>query len=121
MTQDLQHHSFGKPDEVRNFPNGHLELIHTADGEIGRAFFEPGWHWSKDVKPIAETEWCEVPHAGYQVQGILHIKMSNGDEFDIHPGDVTALPPGHDAWVIGDETVISIDWAGFTNYAKPKA
>lgn len=113
------HHTFDKPDEVRNFPNGHLELVQTTDGEIGRAFFEPGWRWSDHVKPIAGTDLCEVEHAAYQVQGILRVKMANGEEIDFRPGDVGILPAGHDAWVVGDETVIMIDWAGFTNYALP--
>lgn len=119
MTAQAHHHTFDKPDEVRNFPNGHLEIVQTEDGEIGRAYFEPGWRWSNDVKPIAETEWCEVPHAGYQIQGTLHIKMADGEEFDLRAGDVSILPPGHDAWVIGDETVVMVDWAGFSNYALP--
>lgn len=120
MTDQVDHHTFDKPDEVRNFPNGRLEIVRTADGEIGRAYFEPGWRWSEHVKPIAQTDHCMVNHVGYQLQGTLHVKMADGTEFDVRGGDVSTIPPGHDAWVVGDETVILVDWAGFSNYAVSK-
>ena len=119
MAQQAHHHTFDKPDEVRNFPNGRLELVRTEEGEIGRAYFEPGWRWSNDIKPIANTDQCLVPHAGYQLQGTLHVKMADGTEFEVGAGDVSLIPPGHDAWVVGDDTVIMVDWAGFSNYALP--
>ena len=70
---------------------------------------QPGWRWSQDVKPLAGTELCEAPHFQYHLQGTLHIVMSDGAEFDARPGDVTALPQGHDAWVVGDEPVVVVD------------
>jgi hypothetical protein len=80
---------------------------------------QPGWRWSDHVKPIAGTELCEAPHFQYHVQGMLHIVMADGTAFDAGPGDVTALPHGHDAWVIGDEPVVLVDWWGASNYAQP--
>ena len=106
------------PDETRTFEKGKLDLINIAGGVVGRLTLEPGWQWSKHVKPIAKTEWCEAPHFQYQVSGRIHIKMADGTEFDVGPGEVVALPQGHDAWVVGNEPVVAIDWAGASNYAK---
>jgi hypothetical protein len=119
MASKPQQLNFDKPDEVRSFSNGKLEIVKTADGDVGRSVFEPGWRWSQDVKPIAQTDSCQVLHHGYQLQGTLHIKMADGEEFDLGAGDVSIIPPGHDAWVVGNEAVIMIDWAGSSTYAKP--
>src|SRR2546422_7247993 len=109
------------PDEVRKFENGKIELVKMGGGTIGRAKFEPGWRWSKHVKSIAKTDSCEAPHFQYHVSGRLAIKMDDGTELIAGPGDVTALPSGHDAWVVGDEPVVVIDWFGASNYGKPHA
>ena len=106
------------PDEVRSFDNGKLDLITMEGGVIGRLTLEPGWRWSKDVKPIAKTEWCEAPHFQYQVSGRLRVVMADGEEFETGPGDVSHLPSGHDAWVIGNDPVVLVDWYGASNYAK---
>lgn len=106
------------PDETRPFPKGKLELVSIGGGVVGRLTLEPGWRWSEHVKPAAGTEWCEAPHFQYHVAGTLHVKQLDGVEFDARPGDVTALPAGHDAWVVGDEPVIVVDWAGASNYAR---
>jgi hypothetical protein len=110
--------AFGAPDEVRTFEHGRVDLVRIGGSEIGRLTLAPGWRWSEDVKPIAGTELCEAPHFQYHAQGTLHIVMSDGTEFDAGPGDVTALPQGHDAWVVGDEPVVLVDWWGASNYAK---
>lgn len=70
------------------------------------------------MKPIAKTEWCEAPHFMYQISGRMHVKMADGQEFEMVPGDIAMMPSGHDAWVVGDEAVVAIDWQGATNYAK---
>src|SRR5215207_5404702 len=108
----------GTPDETRTFPKGKMELITIGGGQVGRLTLEPGWRWSEHVKPIAKTEWCEAPHFQYQVSGTIHVLMADGSEFDVGPGQVAALPSGHDAWVVGDEPVVAIDWHGASNYAK---
>jgi hypothetical protein len=110
--------AFSAPDEVRTFERGQIDLLRIGDSEIGRLTFQPGWRWSEHVKPIAGTESCEAPHFQYHVQGILHIVMDDGVEFEAKAGDVTALPQGHDAWVVGDEPVVLVDWWGASNYAK---
>jgi mannose-6-phosphate isomerase-like protein (cupin superfamily) len=106
------------PDETRTFEKGRLDLINIGGGTVGRLTLEPGWKWSTHEKPIAGTEWCEAPHFLYHVSGRLHVLMRDGSEFEVGPGEVTALPSGHDAWVVGDEPVVLIDWAGASNYTK---
>ena len=110
--------SFGKPDEVREFPDGRLELIKIGGATIGRAVFEPGWKWSKSVQPLVKTKSCEAPHFQYHVSGILKVIMDDGREFDCKPGDVSLLPSGHDAWVVGDEPAVVVDFQGMLDYAK---
>ena len=89
------------PDEVRKFENGKIELVKMGGGTIGRAKFEPGWRWSKHVKPIAKTDSCEAPHFQYQVSGVLHIVMNDGTAKDVGPGEISLVPLGHNAWVVG--------------------
>ncbi len=109
---------FGRPDETRTFERGQVDLLEIGGGQVGRLTLQPGWRWSEHVKPIANTESCEAPHFQYHVAGTLRIRMDDGHEFDAVPGDVTALPSGHDAWVVGDEPVVIVDWFGASNYAK---
>ena len=112
--------NFDKPEEVRPFESssGKLELINIEGGPVGRATFEPGWQWSKHVKPIAGTASCQSAHTGYFVSGRMKVVMDDGEEAEFGPGDVMVCPPGHDAWIIGDETCVVIDWQGFADYAK---
>ena len=106
------------PDETRTFEKGRLDLINIGGGTIGRAVLEPGWKWSTHVKPIAGTEWCEAPHFQYQVSGRMHVLMRDGSEFEVGPGEVSYLPAGHDAWVVGNEPVVVVDWQGMGTYAQ---
>ena len=110
--------SLNTPDETRKFEKGQVEVVKLSDGTVGRFRFEPGWKWSQHVKPIAGTELCQAPHHAYQSTGQLHVVMADGSEFDVGPGEVAVVPPGHDAWVVGSEAVTGIDWAGMANYAK---
>ncbi len=118
VRQPTEHRSFETPDEVRPFPNGRAEILKVGGAEIGRLVFEPGWRWSNDVKPIAQTDSCEAPHFQYHLAGRLAIRMDDGTELVAGPGDVTSLPSGHDAWVVGDEPVVVVDWFGASNYAR---
>jgi hypothetical protein len=110
--------SFGNPDEVREFPKGRLELVTIAGSTIGRGIFHPGWKWSTSVQPIAKTKSCEAPHFQYQVAGIMQVRMDDGTELTSRAGDIVSLPSGHDAWVVGDESVIVVDFQGMADYAK---
>src|SRR5918995_6299343 len=104
-SQQTEHKSFEKSDEVREFPNGRAEILNVGGAPIGRLVLEPGWRWSNDVKPLAGTDSCEAPHFQYHVSGRLAIRMDDGTELTANPGDITSLPKGHDAWVVGDESV----------------
>jgi len=121
MSKTSEQKNFTKPDEVREFPRGKADILNIGGGTVGRLMFQPGWRWSRDVKPLANTDSCEAPHFQYHVSGRLAIKMDDGTEFVAGPGDITALPSGHDAWVVGDEPVVVIDWYGASNYGKPHA
>lgn len=116
--QETTHKTFQAPDEVREFPSGRAELLTIGDAQIGRLVFQPGWRWSEHVKPLVGTESCEAPHFQYHVSGRLAIRMDDGTEFIASPGDVTSLPKGHDAWVVGNDPVVVVDWYGASNYAK---
>jgi quercetin dioxygenase-like cupin family protein len=118
MSVSAQHKDFAKADEVRTFDHGQVELVTFGDGSVGRFTLEPGWRWSEHVKPLAGTEMCEAPHFQYALAGTIHIQMTDGTEFDVGPGQVAQIPPGHDAWVVGDEEFVAIDWSGATDYAK---
>ena len=113
-----EHKKLGSPDEVRKFEKGHLDLVTTAGGVIGRLTLLPGWRWSDHVKPIAKTESCEAPHFQYHASGVLKIRMDDGTEFEGRPGDVSLLPTGHDAWVVGNEPAVVVDFQGMVDYAK---
>jgi uncharacterized cupin superfamily protein len=111
--------SFDSPDEVREFEgNGKADVLNIGGRTVGRGTFEPGWKWSENVKPIAGTESCEVSHLGYCVSGRMKVIMDDGSEGECGPGDVVAIPPGHDAEVVGDEPCIFVDFGEFGDYAK---
>jgi hypothetical protein len=112
--------TFGKPDEVREFPKGRLELVKIGGATVGRAIFEPGWRWATSVQPLVRSKSCEAPHFQYHVSGILKVVMDDGTEFECQPGDVSLLPSGHDAWVVGDQPAIVVDFQGMIDYAKSR-
>lgn len=111
--------SLDSPEEVRPFQDkGRLELVNLEQGPVGRGTFEPGWRWSSHVKPIAGTDSCQSAHVGYVVGGRMAVRMDDGEEVEFGPGDVMVCPPGHDAWTVGDEPCVLVDWQGFADYAK---
>jgi len=118
MNAKAEHKTFRTPDETRSFERGALQLLSIGGAEIGMLTLQPGWRWSEHVRPLAGTELCEAPHFQYHVSGTLRIVMADGTEFDARQGDVTALPQGHDAWVVGDEPVVVVDWYGASNYGR---
>ena len=115
----MQSRDFSSPDDVRPFESkGHVELVRLGSGMVGRATFEPGWKWSEHVKPIAGTDSCEAAHMGYVVSGRQVVKMNDGTETEIGPGDVVMIPAGHDGWTVGDEPCVVIDFSGMAHYAE---
>jgi len=117
----LQHKPVESPDEVRPYELGQNELFEMDDFVIGRMIMNPGWHWRTHVRPIAGTERCMYHHLGYVVSGTLHVELEDGTEDDIGPQEMFELPPGHDAWVVGDEPWVAIDFRGARSYARPVA
>ncbi len=117
---DLDAKDFSSPDEVRPFQaHGKMEIVRLGDMTVGRGTFEPGWRWSNDVKPIAKTEDCEAAHTGYVVSGRMRIKMRDGTESEAGPGSVVAIAPGHDAWTVGNEPCVLVDFgANVGQYAR---
>ena len=113
--------SMNRPDEVRSFDKGMLELVKIGGATVGRGIFQPGWKWSESVKPLVKTKSCEAPHFQYHVSGTLRVKMDDGTEVDLKAGDVSLLPNGHDAWVVGNEPAVLVDFQGMIDYAKGKA
>ena len=109
--------SFDSPDEVRRFPNGHIQLVNLGSGPVGKGTFEPGWRWSENVKPMAGTDSCQVLHIGYVVSGRMGVVGDDGSTVEIGPGDIFHLQPGHDAWTVGDEACVLIDFGGLQGYA----
>lgn len=116
---ELEARSFDSADERTTVDHGLVDLVHLTSGKVGRTILEPGWSWAKHVKPIVKTEWCEEQHVFYIISGRIHVRMAGGEEKEIGPGEVTFIPPGHDGYVVGDEPVVTVDWSGVADYAKP--
>jgi hypothetical protein len=111
--------NFDSPDEVRHFEGkGHADVVIVGGRTVGKGTFEPGWKWSENVKPIAQTDSCQVAHLGYILSGAMRVYMDDGDRGDAGPGDVVAISPGHDAEVVGDEPCVFLDFGEFGDYAK---
>ena len=107
------------PHETRPFKaHGHMDVVTLGDFTLGRGEFEAGWRWSEDVKPIAGTDSCQTRHTGFCLSGHMDVRSDDGTELSIGPGDVVLIEPGHDAWVVGDESCIFLD-TGIAAYAKP--
>ncbi len=105
--------SLDRPEEHRA-PSDRavLELVTLGDVVVGRATFQPGFRWSTDIKHVAGTDLCEVSHTGYVVSGREGVRMADGTEVELGPGDAFVIGPGHDAWVIGDEPCVTLDFGG---------
>jgi hypothetical protein len=112
--------NFGQPDETTRFPNGHENIINVMGTAVGLLTLQPGWRWSNDVRPLMGSDRCPLVHAGYVLSGQLHVESADGSTFDIAPGDLYGIEPGHDAWVVGDVPCALLDWEGkVREYAKP--
>ena len=118
---DLEKKRFETPDETRTFTDGKgkLALLGVGQLQIGRGEFEPGWRWSEHVKPIAGTDSCQAAHTGYVLEGRMAVRMDDGNEVEYGSGDAFYMPPGHDAWIVGDAKCVLLDVTGMSNYAKP--
>lgn len=100
------------PDEKRSFVHGELHAVNLGGVTFSRAVFRPGWRWSEDVKPVVGTDSCQATHFAVISSGKLHVRMVDGEERELGPGDAHVVGPGHDAWVVGDESCVIFDFAG---------
>jgi quercetin dioxygenase-like cupin family protein len=114
----LERKSFDQPDETRPVDKGKVEVVELDGATVMRTTFEPGWRWSECVKPTVGGDSCQVHHVGYAISGRMHVVMTSGEELDIGPGDVLQIPPGHEAWIVGDEPYVGVDFQGGATYAK---
>ncbi|HVL37510.1 MAG TPA: cupin domain-containing protein [Burkholderiales bacterium] len=115
----LQTKSHDQPDEVRSPDKTRVEVVRLKDYTMGRFIFQPGWRWSECVKPVAKTESCQAGHVGYCVSGRITVRMADGSQISIQPGMSYTIPPGHDAWVEGDEPFIGLEMMSAETYARP--
>ena len=117
----LESKSLDAPEEVRPFQDGtgRMDVVHLEGGPVGIGTFEPGWRWSAHVAPLAGTDSCQVGHLGYVVSGRMQVVMDDGTELVIGPGEACDIPPGHDAWTVGDEACVLVDFGGLQGYAVP--
>jgi class 3 adenylate cyclase len=114
---DVLRKSVDQPDEVVDFPNIRTDIVHLGDLTVGRMVNQPGWRWSKDVRPAVGGEWCEIRHVGFMISGRLGIDFRDGSSVVFGPGDVFDIPPGHDGYTVGDEPVVQVEWTGLRHWA----
>jgi len=112
---------FDEPDETISLPNMIGQIVVLGETYISRTVGQPGWRWSIDVKPLAGTEWCQYHHQGVVLSGQMHIMTAEGAQRTIGPGEAYDIPPGHDAWIVGDEPGIAIEFQGVRGWGKPNA
>src|SRR3954452_863937 len=117
----LQRRKFDDTGDVRETPRGRVEVVELDDRVVAKITWQPGWRWSVDVKPIAGTQYCQSHHVGMTLSGHLRVQMADGIELEIGPGDVFEIPPGHDAWVLGDEPYVTVDFEAMRGFARPQS
>jgi len=116
----LQRRRFTEPSDVRTIPHGRIDVVDLDDTVVGRMTYEPGWRWSVDVQPIAGTDTCQYHHLGVTLSGRLRAQMADGTELELGPGDIFEIPPGHDAWVVGDEPWVSVDFEAMRTFGRQR-
>ena len=118
----IEINDFSSPDEIRRpDPTVNVEVVKMADGEIGRYTFQPGWRWSEHIKPVVGGTACQTEHLGYVVTGTMGIQTADGTAAEVNAGEVYHIAPGHDGWVIGDESLVVIEFQGAHTYATRQA
>ena len=114
----LQARSFTGSGDVRAFPHGHTSVLQLDETVVGYGVYEPGWRWSTDMPSLAGSATCQMHHVGYAISGQLHVLTNSGEELDIGGHMLYEIPPGHDAWVVGDEQFVTLDWSSARGWAK---
>ena len=119
--QQFDMKSHDKPDELRSPDKTRIEVVHLGGFSIGRVTFQPGWRWSQCIKPVVKTDSCQVAHVGYVVSGHTTVKLNDGSQKTLEPGMSYVIPPGHDAWVEGNEPFVAIEILSADQFAKPSS
>ena len=109
--------SFAKPDEVLEFPKTRVRVVELGDITVGHFVNEPGWSWRDCIQPTVGGDWCQARHLGMMISGRLGVELEDGTMYEIGPDEVFDIPPGHNGWVIGDEPVVQVEWAGIRAFA----
>lgn len=115
----LESKSHRTPDEIRKPDKTKVEIVRLDGFTVGRYTMEPGWSWSKCIKPVVKTDSCQLTHMGHAVAGSITVRMNDGTQKTIHSGESYTIPPGHDAWVDGKESFVGIEVMSAEQYAKP--
>jgi class 3 adenylate cyclase len=117
----LQRRRFNESDDVREIPRGRIDVVEIEDRVIGRMTYEPGWRWSVDQRPLAQTRTCQLHHVGVTMSGRLRVQMQDGVELELGAGEVFEIPPGHDAWVVGDEPWVAVDFEAMRAFRRSQS
>ena len=107
-----------RPDERRTFDRGVFETVQLPGIVVGKARYQPGWKWSRDVGAASGQTSCQVEHVCMVLSGRAAIKMDDGSEYRVQPGDLFYCPPGHDSWVVGEEPYVSLHFQGAETYTS---
>jgi len=110
--------SLDAPDEVRTPEKTTVDVVKVGSTEVGRFTFQPGWRWSECIKPVVGTDSCQAEHLGYAVSGRIQIEHEDGTSVEIGPGEAYLISPGHEAWVVGDEPFVAVEFKSAAEYAK---
>ena len=120
MADQMQTKSLDAPDERRTPEKTRVDLVHLGGVTLGRFTFQPGWRWSECIKPVVGTESCQVHHVGVVTAGRLTVQVAGGQPVTVKAGDAYDIPPGHDAWVEGQEAFSAIEVQGAQQYAQSR-
>ncbi len=118
LTKILQRSLLDSPDEVRRLGSAEVRLANFGDTVVGLITLPPGWKWSKDLKPLVGTNSCQASHTQYVISGRMAVRMEDGTQAELKAGDAVIIPPGHDAWVVGEEPFVAVDFTGMKNFAQ---
>ena len=113
---ELESSHFDAADDVRSFPLGSMDVVRIGGNSIGRGSFHPGWRWSESIAPIIDQSLCPLEHTGFVVSGRMGFRMEDGAELNVSAGEAICIPPGHDAWTIGDETCVIVEIQSAAEY-----
>ncbi len=119
LVTDLEVKSHDHPDERRRPEKTEVDLVTVGGYTIGRFTFAPGWRWSDYIKSVVHTDSCQNNHVGFCVAGVMEVETTDGARATIKVGDSYTIPPGHNAWVVGEQPFVGVEFLSAASYAKP--